>query len=455
MQETVYRHPSSYRDPSGYLFYSQGKLYRQVNKVYAKDFDHFIESGLYNNLSGKGRMISHSEVNENITGSEDWYKTLEPELLPFISYPYEWSFDMWKDAALTTLDLAREGLKYNMILKDGSAYNVQLHKGRMTFIDTLSFEQYDEQKPWIAYRQFCQHFLAPLALMHYLQQPMQAVFLAYPDGLPLPLVSKILPFKSKLNLHTYLHLHLQGKPSKNVGNQPITNFIRKKLENILDSLRSAVSGYKYDQPSGVWSGYYEEAAEREDYLEQKKEIINTWLDQLSIRTAIDLGANEGTFSEMVAGKGVYTIATDFDHFSINRLYNRVKEKAIANLHPLILDLANPSPAIGVNNTERVSFLDRADGDLVLALALIHHLSIGRNIPFKDIAALFKSAGRILIVEYVPKEDEKVQLMLQHKKDIYNWYTKEHFEKEFSSSYTIADKKPVGNSGRTLYLMHPL
>lgn len=166
------QHPSSYRDPSGFLFYSNDILYRQVNRSFKEDFELMLSSGLYDQLSSRQLIIAHEALPHNLTGTEDWYTTLRPEFIPFISFPYEWCFDMWKDAALTSLAVAREAMQYGMMLKDASAYNVQWHKGRMTFIDSLSFERYDPQQPWIAYHQFCMHFLAPLALMHYHQQPM-------------------------------------------------------------------------------------------------------------------------------------------------------------------------------------------------------------------------------------------------------------------------------------------
>ena len=208
------QHSSSYRDPSGFLFQHNGILYRQVNQVFREDFDQFISGGLYQRLAEKKLLVPHKIVQENLTGSGEWHLTLQPEFIPFITYPYEWSFDMLKDAALLTLELAEEAMKSDMMLKDASSYNVQWHKGRMIFIDTLSFEKYDASKPWIAYRQFCEHFFAPLCLMHYLKEPLQNLLIAYPDGIPLQLVKKMLPFKSKLNLNVFLHVHLHASISE-------------------------------------------------------------------------------------------------------------------------------------------------------------------------------------------------------------------------------------------------
>ncbi|HEU4904383.1 MAG TPA: hypothetical protein VFT06_16365, partial [Flavisolibacter sp.] len=198
-----------------------------------------------------------------------------------------------------------------------------------------------------------------------------------------------------------------------------------------------------------------EAHQREDYVQLKKSIIGDWIDKFTIKSALDAGANEGEFSLLLATKGIRTISADFDHFSINNLYKKVRQQKMQNLHPLILDLSNPSPAIGVNNEERASFVQRAQTDLVLALALIHHLAIGKNIDFDKIAKLFSSLGKTLLIEFVPKEDEKIKLMLAHKPDVYDWYTKENFVKHFATYFKTVAEKEIGNSGRTLYLMESL
>jgi hypothetical protein len=454
MQSGIIRHLSSYRDPSGFLFYSNDILYRQVNLVYKKDFDQFISGGLYDQLVYQNILIPHKTINENLTQTEDWYQTLEPELLPFISYPYEWCFEMLKDAALITIEAAKEAMKYQMMLKDASAYNVQWHNGKMRFIDTLSFEIYDEQKPWIAYRQFCEQFLAPLALMHYLKTPIQNLILAYAEGIPLSITQKLLPFRSKFNLNIYLHLHLQATIANNKNNivKSTKDFSVQKLKNLLRSLEESIQTFSLNIKSGVWSTYYEEAFKRVDYITIKKEVVHNWINKLSCRSAIDLGANEGEFSLLTAVQNIYTISTDFDHYAINQLYKRIKSESIKNIHPLLVDLSNPTPAIGVNNQERMSFLNRVHTDLVMALALIHHLCIGRNIPFVDLAKMFRSIGNYLIIEFVPKEDDKIKQMLQNKKDVYQWYTKEHFLNTFSTYFKILESKEIGTTNRTLYLM---
>ena len=448
-------HASSYRDPSGFIFKKEEVLYRQVNKIFKADFDLFINSGCYQSFAGKGWLIPHETIPENFTNTDDWYLTLKPANIPFISYPYEWSFDMLKDAALLTLNLLKESLQYGLILKDATPYNIQFLGSRPVFIDTLSFEKYEEQEPWIAYRQFCECFLSPLLLSCYSKQPLQQLMLAYPEGIPLAITRSLLPWRSKFSLHTYLHIHLHAgiaEKSKGEKGKKII-FTRRKLQNLISSLEGLVNNLTLKPRSTPWSAYYDEASQRKDYLLHKKEIINEWIDKTdNIKTAADLGSNDGEFSFLLANKNIQTIAGDFDPQCINNLYNRLKGKKTTYILPLIIDIANPSPAIGVNNEERTAFTSRLNADLTLALALLHHLAIGRNIPFELIAVFFQHVTHQLIIEFIPKEDEKVQEMLTGKKDIYTAYTVTEFEKAFTKYFKIVDTKAITGSGRVLYRM---
>jgi len=413
-----------------------------------------MNSGCYHHLIEKGLLIPHEQIHQNLTGDPDFYLTLKPERIPFISYPYEWSFDMLKDAALLTLRLMKEALQFGLILKDATPYNIQWYKGRLVFIDTLSFEKYEEV-PWIAYRQFCENFLGPLLLMYYTKMPLPQLQIAWPEGIPLAVIKSLLPKRSRFSFYTYLHIHLHAKiAAKDQGLQKnIQKFSRQKLVNLISSLEILINKLKLDPKQSTWSDYYGEASLRDSYLEEKKNTINGWLNRLgTISTAADLGSNTGEFSKLLAAKGIYTIATDFDPYCINNLYTSVKVSGEKNIQPAIVDLANPTPAIGLNNAERSSFYSRLDADLVLALALIHHLAIGKNIPLEKIVSLFHQTSRYLIIEFVPKEDEKIKLMLQQKKDIYLSYTEENFVAAFSNFFSIEDKQTIPGSLRTLYLM---
>jgi hypothetical protein len=448
-------HPASYRDPSGFIFEKDGIFYRQVNKVFKDHFEFFISSGCYKYLAEKKLLINHDEVKENLFGDDNWLTTLKPEQLSYTSYPYEWSFDMLKDAALLTLQLMKESIAFGIILKDATPYNVQWHNGRMTFIDTLSFEKYDETKPWIAYRQFCECFLGPLLLTHYSKQPLHNLLVSWPDGIPLSVTRSLLPFRSRFSFFTYLHIHLHEKltrPGKQTK-QNASAFSKTKMLNLVNSLESLIKSLKAPSSKTNWSDYYEEAGQRGDYVEQKKIIIENWLNEIpGIKTAVDLGANDGYFSELVSSKNIFTVSAEADAVCVNNLYIQCRENKNSSIHPVIIDLTNPSPAIGVNNKERSSFISRTRTDLALALALIHHLCIGKNMSFAQCAELFGNVSKQLIIEFVPKQDAKTQLLLQNKKDIYTYYSVEEFEKVFSNAFAIEKKELITGTQRVLYLM---
>ncbi|MFL5773377.1 MAG: hypothetical protein ACJ75F_09480 [Flavisolibacter sp.] len=453
MQPVAQRLPSSYRDPSGFMFEKDGVIYRQVNVVYKEHYDHFIQSGLYKTLIEKKWMVPHIEVDQPINVSPGYYKTLQPERIPFLSYPYEWCFEMLKEAALFTLSIAVESLKYGMVLKDATPFNIQWRGATPVLIDTLSFEKYDSTLPWIAYRQFCECFVAPLVLMNYTHQPIQKMLLSWPDGIPVQMASSMLPMRSRLNLNVNLHIHLQAALSgkKQKDNQKPASFSEKKFRHLLESLTSLVRNLEWKGKQAGWSNYYNEAAQRNDYLPRKKQVVQKWIDELDVSSAIDLGANEGEFSFITASKGIRTIAADSDHDSINKLFLQIKEKQQENIWPLIIDLPDPSPGIGWNNEERMPFMERSKSHLALALALVHHLCIGRNITLEQTAGLFANLCSILLIEFVPKDDPKVQEMLIQKKDIYTSYNLENFLLAYEKLFRI-EKNEQLPGGRTLYLM---
>jgi hypothetical protein len=445
-------HPSSYRDPSGFIFLKDGIVYRQVNLSFRDQYEKFMQSGCYDHFVSEGWMIPHTRIDRHLSGVGNWYTTIQPEQIPFISYPYEWSFNMLKDAALLTLRLARESLRYGLILKDASPFNIQFHRGRMVFIDSLSFDLYDEKKPWIAYRQFCECFLAPLLLSHYSRQPVQSMMLTYPGGIPLSLASALLPWRTRLSLHPYLHIHLHARTKSDQQTKRREHFSKKKLENILSSLEIVVRACRVPAAKTAWSDYYPEAGSRDDYLESKKSVIGGWLEKLTYRSAADLGANTGAFTELFSEQASPCIAADADPYCMDALYLAQKNTG-HRIHPLVIDLSNPSPSIGFNNQERSSFKQRMQGiELVMALALVHHLAIAKNIPLDMLAGFFSSlAHRYLVIEFIPRSDEKVQLLLLNREDIFDRYTQEEFERSFGEHFRLVEKTAISHSGRFLYL----
>ncbi len=444
--------PASFKDPAGFVFKQDGLYYRHVQPGYATDYDLMMGSGLYKLLVKKGWLIPHEEVTH--LPANGAYKILLPQQLAFTSYAYEWSFDMLQDAALVTLKINETAIRHGMILKDATPYNIQFHQGKPVFIDTLSFEKYDTSKPWIAYRQFCEMFLFPLYLENYLQSGLIRLLSIYPDGIPATETARLLPAKSMWNMGTWMHVHLQ-KAARHSTAKPrqAAAFNAGKLSRLLEHLVGNVAALPGRQhlPSG-WSNYYDETILSKEYLDGKVQVFKNLLSQCLYRTALDLGANDGYFSRILADDAALVIAVDFDATCINRLYETLRAEKAKNLLPLIIDLSNPSPAFGFDNSERPSFINRLAVDLVVALALVHHLCITKHIPFGKLAAFFNRFAPQLIIEFIPDTDPKVQQIMGDRQAIFTWYTQEAFEESFLDYFSISASIPISGSSRTLYLM---
>ncbi len=448
--------PSSFRDPSGFLFFHDGSIYRQVNTVYKANYDHFIESGLYKSLVDANLLIPHEEVEGRNLRHNEAYKVIKPEPLPFISYPYEWCFSQLKHAALTTVKVQKIALEFGMSLKDSSAYNIQFRKGKPIFIDTLSFEKYKEGKPWIAYRQFCQHFLAPLALARYKDIRLKELFRIFIDGIPLDLASKILPLRTYLKFSLLSHIHLHAKSQRHFADKTIKTNGRKVSRlaflGLIDNLESAVKNLNWQPQDTEWTGYYKEGNYSSDALSHKKQLVAQYLSRIKPKIVWDLGANTGLFSRISSDKGAQTISFDIDTSTVEKNYLEATRKGEINILPLVLDLSNPSPALGWQSEERMSLLERGPADTVLALALIHHLAISNNLPFSKIAKFFSQICISLIIEYIPKDDSQVQRLLLTRNDIFPDYNQQVFDNEFNKYFEIRDSARIKDSQRTLYLM---
>lgn len=450
------RHPSSFRDPSGFVFKQDGKIYRQVNQSYSDHYRLLQSSGLYGRLTGAGKLITHTELQKNLLLSDNWFLTLLPEQIDFISYPYEWCFDQLKDAALLTLDIAREAVAHGMILKDATPFNIQFIGAKPVFIDSLSFEKYDPSAPWVAYRQFTECFIAPLAIASYLNIDSTKLIQVYPDGIPLSTAEKMLPVRSRFNLPLYLHIFLQSRLMYKNNNRRPSNyhFSERKMINIIQHLRSLVNSFKLSKKKSTWSGYYEDSKLSPQYIQNKKEHVTTFLEMAGSRSILDVGSNEGLFSFLSAqNTHRKVLAIDADSYCVNKLYSRCRDQKCNNVVSLCIDISNPTPPTGWCNQERESFFERCKIDTVLALALIHHLAIGKNIRLEDIAKTFNDIADYLIIEFVPKEDERVKEMLLHRCDVFSSYSIENFEAVFKTYFRLMAKEKVGGTLRWIYLFH--
>jgi ribosomal protein L11 methylase PrmA len=429
-----------------------GELYRQVNEIYAQSYDMLMQSGLYDELVRREYLVPHREV----PASPGAYKTLQPRPIPFISYPYEWCFSELKDAALLTLKIQKIALRFGMTLKDASAYNIQFLDGKPVFIDTLSFERYTEGVPWVAYRQFCEHFLAPLALTSFTEVRLSQILRASINGIPLDLASKLLPWKSWLKAGVFFHIHLHARSQRRYAESTVKLhpklFSRSAMEELVGSLNSSVRSMHWKPAGTAWGEYYKNTNYSAAAAEEKARVVGYFIEISKPETVWDFGANDGTYSKIPGRIGIKTIAFDVDPAAVEEGYLAARQEKARHVLPLVLDIVNPSPALGWANRERLSLAERGPADMALALALVHHLAITHNISFAMMADYFAETCRFLVIEFVPRGDSQVERLLRNRADIFADYTQEKFESVFDQRFKMQERRVIPDTKRTLYLM---
>ena len=448
----------SFRDPAGFVFQREGVLYRQVNRSFERKFSAVRESGLFDELARERLLVPHQEVGLEHAARPEAAAVLRPERVGFISYPYEWSFGQLKDAALLTLTVQERALERGFVLRDASAYNVQFSGGRPILIDTLSLEPREEGAPWLAYRQFCEHFLVPLLLMSRVDIGCGSLLRAHLDGIPLELGSRLLPRRSWLRPGTLIHVHAHAgaqrryadaAPAVQVKNRPIS---RTAAIGLVHSLRGAITRLSWEPSGTEWADYTRQHNYSDSAVASKRELVARLLRGSSPKVVWDLGANTGEYSRVAVEVAEQVIAFDIDPAAVERNYRAVRGANEQRILPLLADLANPSPALGWAHRERQSLEQRGPADALLALALVHHLAIGRNVPLERIAEFFSRLGRTLVIEFVPKSDSQVQRLLRSREDVFADYHREGFEAAFGKHFSIEAAEPVSGTERVMYGM---
>lgn len=457
------RAPGSFRDPAGHVFEADGRLLRTITPGHAATWDAVVASGLLDALVAEGLLVAHEEL-DPATAPEPAHALLAPERLPFVSHPYEWAPAQLRAAALLTLRVAEVALDHGMVLRDASAYNIQFRGTEPVFIDTLSFAPRTEGEPWAAYGQFCRHLLAPLALQVLVDPRLVDLLRTNIDGVPLDLASSLLPWSTRLRpgLLTHIHAHASASAKGQAdadaddgGERRGARFSDMALRGLLDSLRTLVTKLEWNRGRTTWGDYYAEADHYTDAaMDDKLAVVGDLVDRVQPETVWDLGANTGRFSRLAAERGATTIALDIDHGAVEAGFRALREDPppAGSVLPLRYDLANPSPGIGWAGRERQDLRTRGPADLLLALALVHHLAIGNNVPLEMIADHLAELGRHAVVEWVPKDDPKVRVLLATREDVFDTYTDEGFRTAFGRRFEFVDEHAVTDTGRVLHLL---
>jgi len=455
------RLPGSFRDPAGFVFQRDGTFYRQVNRSYGPTFATLRDSGLYASLVEQGLLVPHETADLGLAPEPDALAVVKPEQLGFVSYPFEWSFSQLKASALATLRIQRVALGHGLSLKDASAYNMQLHNGRPTLIDTLSFEPYEAGLPWVGYRQFCQHFLAPLALMAYRDVRLGTLLQSHLDGLSMDLAARLLPWRTRLRpgllMHLHLHSRAQARHADSTRNRDSLKgrMSQRRLEALLESLESTVRRLSWNPDETPWASYGDQSSYSDAGQADKERLIADYLARADAEPVWDLGGNVGIFSRIAAAKDNPVVSIDSDSGAIDLNYRRMAENGERNLYPIVADLTSPSPALGWANCEVKSLTERGPAGLVMALALVHHLAISNNTQFERLAQFFGGLARRLLIEFVPPDDPMVQRLLAMRNHTFPWYTQGEFEAAFGRRFRIERSDGIADSKRRLYLMESM
>lgn len=456
------RDAASFRDPSGHVHHHDGRILRTVTSRAVPGYERVRDTGLLRKWIDAGWVVETREVpvaDLPLDGAPPRY-LLEHARIPFISYPYEWSFAALKAAALLHLDLQLDALAHDVQLSDASAYNVQFDGSRPVFIDVLSFRPYAEGDYWLGHRQFSEQFLNPLLLRALAGVPHNAWFRGSLEGITATELQALLPATRRISWNVFSHVTLparlaarRGSAAKAEAPQPPRRPLpRAAYAGILAQLRGWIARL---EPRGhrktTWSDYETTHTYADDEHTAKREAVKRFVAEMRPTMLWDLGCNTGEYSQLALENGAHTvIGFEADHGALERACARATGKSFRCL-PLYLDGANPSPDQGWRQQERRGLQARGPADALLALAFIHHLAIGRNVPLDEIAAWLTTLAPKGMIEFVQKDDPTVQLMLASREDIFVGYTEEAFGLALRRHARIVSTTTVSSAGRRLFI----
>jgi SAM-dependent methyltransferase len=456
----------SFRDPESRVFYTGEGVFRALSASGLADWEKLKGSGLYDELAAAGKLVgtdavAASDVPDGLPG--EWAGVLRHETIPFISYPYEWPFGMLQDAALLQLDLLDAALARDLILKDSSSYNVQFRGAQPTFIDVGSFEALRPGEPWIGYRQFCMLFLYPLMLRAYKDVPFQPWLRGSLDGIS-PIDMRNLMsgdrFKKGVMSHVLLHARLENRyadrSDDTMGEVKKAGFRKELIVANVRKLHKTVERLSWKPDAGaVWVEYGEKNSYSDDEAEQKARFVEAAAATGSWERAWDLGCNDGRFSKIAARHAKQVVAVDGDEGVVEVLYRHLHEEGRTDILPLVMSLTDPSPDRGWMGRERRRLEARGLPDLVLVLALIHHIVITGNVPIASYLDWLRGLDGALVIELPLPDDPMVKRLLANKREgLHQDYTREHFEACLRERFEIERSEELSRGTRVMYFARP-
>jgi SAM-dependent methyltransferase len=459
--------PASFRDPDSAVFYADGQILRGLSERAAQDWAQLEKTTFFPALVAAGKVVA-TESYDDAAGTPPlsprgtpWSQVLKHQRVPVISYPYEWPFAMLREAATLQLDVLGAALDEGMSMKDGTVYNVQFFGSRPVFVDVGSFEP--AQGPWPGYRQFCQTQLFPLLVQAHLGVPYQSFLRGSVDGLRAVDVSGMFRGLSRfrkgvlrnVTLHSVLEQKVKSSSEGVKQQMSKAGYGTELAKAVTRNLRKLVQALDVGKRASTWSDYRDTCSYSDADADAKQVFVRAALEEGTPRLVLDLGANDGVYSLLAAEHADYVVAVDGDEAVIDRLYRRLHADGRENVLPLVMDLVDPSGGLGWCNRERAPFVERVRPDLSLALALVHHLAIGANVPLPQVVDWLAAFGGRLVVEFVHVGDPMVTRLLANKPPgLFDDYNQDAFEALLGERFTIDRTETLPGGTRTLYLVHP-
>lgn len=455
------RDAGSYRDRNGSVFYRDGRVFRNLSEAAGANWHRLCDTRFFGDASAAGRIVGTRTVDAAAEGLDDegWAQTLEHDRIPFISYPYEWAFGVLKDAALLHLELMRGALSEGMILKDATPYNVQWQGVHPVFIDIPSFEVLKRGAPWVGYRQFCELFLYPLMLQAYKGIDFRPWLRGRIDGIPAEEMRGLTSARDLMRSGVLLHVIAQSKLQSRYGGSGTdmraalarAGFAKELIEHNVAKLSRLVAGLQPARTGTIWTDYDTSHSYDEAEFAKKVDFVRRAAASRRWKLAWDLGCNTGTFSHVAAEHADYVVAMDGDRMAVEHFYQREKAgNASKRILPLVVDLADSSPNQGWRGAERKALAERGRPDLVLCLALVHHIVISANIPLADFLDWLAGLGGAVVIEFVGREDEMVQALLANREDQYSDYHLDVFRRLLAERFEIRAEQSLKGAKRRIF-----
>jgi hypothetical protein len=457
--------PGSFRDPMSRVFVDDEGVWRGLTKAALADYESLAESAFFRDAIARGDIVGTERV-DDIDLPGEWAAVLRHDRIDVLSYPYEWPFEMLRDAALLQLRLTRGALADKLITKDASAYNVQFVGTKPVFIDVGSFERLRGGEPWPGYRQFCELFLNPLLVQALRDVPFQPLLRGNIHGISPTIAAELLRGEGRLTKGVFTHVKLHARAERKYADADRERDVKAELQRAgfgpglidaqLKNLEKAVAGLKWGKQDSTWSDYGDRAHYADQDLQAKERFVAAAVEDRPPGRVLDLGANDGHFSRIALQAGAASvIAVDSDDLVVDRLYRDLRREGERRVLPLVLDLSDPSPGLGWRSRERLPFVERVRPDLVLCLAVVHHLALTNTVPLEEIVAFLAEFGAPLVVEFPHHDDVMASRLLARKRTgVFDAYNRENWERAVSSRFKVLASATLPSGTRTLYHCEP-